>query len=428
MSDAAAGQHLQMPELTRRRFVGRSLVAAGGSFAAGSSLHPFAAALGTSLGGDIWAWEKRLSGVCSGCTPEAAIEFRVNGKALPVESEGNAFHAIARFAPGENEAAAVASLPDGRELRSAPVTPTARRDPRPTAKLAARIEGDSVVLDGTGSAPSAYEDAYIHTWSLQFPLANPARLEMVMANRGFWAAPAPATNGEYAVSLVVQDENGRADSGAAYDWTDDLDHGAREPAITSIAPVGAVMNAAVTGGGGEYDPDTMVMRFCNNNDVGARFLAAHGAGRYRAAPAMLLTLPELPCLDTGDEVGAEYQPYDQIRQIEWTDHHGLRADTKRLIAPRRGTPALRSRAWTPLTVTPAAPFFAYVRTGEKGDAPVVVLINFSATGQEASVALPEETAAAFAGVVSQSAFGAGNTWRRRTTAGSASRSPVGICG
>jgi glycosidase len=200
---------------------------------------------------------------------------------------------------------------------------------------------------------------------------------------------------------------------AAYDWTDELGHWAWGDALGGIAPVGKAMVDVLTDGGQGYHEDALVMRFLNNNDTGPRFVSTYGVDFYRTALAMLLTLPGLPCLYTGDEVGAEYQPYDQIGPIDWTDRHDLRATTKKLIALRRSTPALHSREWLPLTAEPATPLFAYLRTGrvvgsrrsEVGDQffrlptsdlrPVVVLLNFSGDDIEATVELPQVTAATF---------------------------------
>jgi len=75
----------------------------------------------------------------------------------------------------------------------------------------------------------------------------------------------------------------------------------------------------------------------------------------------------------------------------------LRDDTKKLIALRRGTPALHSRVWLPLTVEPATLLFAYLRTNDVGEEPVIVLLNFSATEIEAMIELPEAAAEYFQG-------------------------------
>ena len=98
---------------------------------------------------------------------------------------------------------------------------------------------------------------------------------------------------------------------AAYDWTDELGHWAWGDALGGIAPIGEAMVDVLTNGGQGYHDDALVMRFLNNNDTGPRSSPRHGVDFYRVALAMLLTLPGLPCLFTGDEVGAEYQPYAQ---------------------------------------------------------------------------------------------------------------------
>ena len=92
---------------------------------------------------------------------------------------------------------------------------------------------------------------------------------------------------------------------------------------------------------------------------------------------------------------AEYHPYAQRGPIDWTDRHGLRAFTKRLIGLRRDLPALHSRRWLPLAVEHAEPVFAYLRTDDADDNPVVVLLNLSGTDREGTVELPAVTAAAF---------------------------------
>jgi cyclomaltodextrinase len=579
------------------------------------------------LGGDAWTWKKTLAGTCPGCPPEATIGLLVNGTPVPAEREGDAFTAVARLDPGDNDVLAVATMPDGSEERSAPVTYTVRLEPRPTARLAARIDSDRVIFDGTGSEPSEYDVAAITTWSLTPREGNPALLDLAETELGVWSAAVPAADGEYYVSLTVEDDqdrtdfaasyvvvadgqarvpdpihersnwiaaaivygvvprnfdppgfkgvtarlddladlgvtalwfapitrtlpdlfgyevtdyfdvspeygtkedfralvaaahargirvlmdfvpnhtsiehpyaqdaaaNGRAsaywdfydrDPGgnlthyfnwthlpnlnydnpevarfmmeafsswvrefdvdgfrvdavwgikernpewltayleemnrikpdslliaeasardefyfeqgfdAAYDWTDELGHWAWGDALGGIAPIGEAMVDVLTDGGQRYHEDALVMRFLNNNDTGQRFISTYGVDFYRTALAMLLTLPGLPCLYTGDEVGAEYQPYGQTAPIDWTDRYDLRDATKKLIALRRGTPALHSREWLPLAAEPATPLFAYLRTTQNGQAPVVVLLNFSGTVVEAVVDLPDVAA------------------------------------
>jgi glycosidase len=178
-----------------------------------------------------------------------------------------------------------------------------------------------------------------------------------------------------------------SDFDAAYDWTDELGQWAWRDVFSGARPPGEVLINAITNEGKGCRADTLVLRFLNNNDTGPRFITTHGVGCYRAGMAMLLTLPGMPCLFTGDEVGAEYEPYKTPGPIDWTDQYGLRDDIRRLIGLRREIPALHSRAWKALEVSPADSLFAYLR-GDREMGQVVVVINFSPHEQIATIALP----------------------------------------
>lgn len=180
-----------------------------------------------------------------------------------------------------------------------------------------------------------------------------------------------------------------SDFDAAYDWTDELGQWAWRDVFTGERPPAEVLTEAITNEGQGYRPDAQVLRFLNNNDTGPRLITTHGVGCYRAALAMLLTLPGIPCLFTGDEVGAEFEPYTTPGPIDWTDREGLRDDIRRLITLRRQTPSLHSRSWEPLAVSPADALFAYLR-GDRETGQAVVVINFSPDEQLATIGLPAE--------------------------------------
>jgi glycosidase len=151
------------------------------------------------------------------------------------------------------------------------------------------------------------------------------------------------------------------------------------------------MPEALTNGGTGYDPDSLVFRFLNNNDTDMRFVSIYGVNYYRTALAMMLTLPGIPCIYTGDEVGAQFLPYEQLSDIDWADPNGLRPYVERLIHLRRDNPSLYSREWQQLEAEPSVPLFAYLRQGVgEENAPIVVVLNFSAEDIEASVTLPAE--------------------------------------
>ena len=186
---------------------------------------------------------------------------------------------------------------------------------------------------------------------------------------------------------------------AAYDWTDDLGVWAWTDAFDGSAPIAEGIRRALTSSHGDgYDPDSFVLRFLNNNDTGPRFITTHGVDRYRVASAMLLTLPGLPCVYAGDEVGAEFEPYAIAGAIDWTDRHNLRAHVRKLIRLRKELPGLGSRRWAVLTVEPAQHVLGYLRIAADGASPVLVLLNCGPDEVEAALD-PVEIEATLGGIV-----------------------------
>lgn len=180
---------------------------------------------------------------------------------------------------------------------------------------------------------------------------------------------------------------------AAYDWTGELGHWAWGPVFEGVAPIGRGMRQVLTNGGKGYHPDALIFRFLNNNDTDARFITTYGLDLYRVAAAMLLTLPGIPCLYTGDEIGAEFLPYGPTSPIDWSDRYDLRDHFVRLGGLRREHASLRSRQMTLLDVEPEGDILGYVRHGEQDQLPILVLLNFSDSNHDAAVALPPEMAA-----------------------------------
>jgi glycosidase len=96
----------------------------------------------------------------------------------------------------------------------------------------------------------------------------------------------------------------------------------------------------------------------------------------KVASALEFTVPGIPLLFGGDEIGARYQPYGPIEKIPWRDRSGFRAWYDGLIALRRRLPALRSPEIRVLG-SDWGSVIAYVRPGVPGGSPVLVLLNFS---------------------------------------------------
>jgi glycosidase len=116
-----------------------------------------------------------------------------------------------------------------------------------------------------------------------------------------------------------------------------------------------------------------VFRFLNNNDTGARFLSVHGEERYKLAVAMLLTLPGIACIYMGDEVGLEFEPYDDRGPVRWPENRELREYHRRLIGLRKDRLA-GFRQLTALGNDQSEQCLSYVLNGS--GPPMVCTFNF----------------------------------------------------
>jgi cyclomaltodextrinase len=163
---------------------------------------------------------------------------------------------------------------------------------------------------------------------------------------------------------------------AAYDWTQHVGQWAWSGIFDSPSAIAPYVDAALTDLGHGYPKDALVLRFLNNNDTEERFTSRYGTDMTRVAAAMLLTLPGIPELFTGDEVGAAYLPYSDEVPISWEDQFNLRSYYRTLIQLRETWPALHSRAWQPLETSPTTTAYTYARFGNAGQTPALVVLNF----------------------------------------------------
>jgi cyclomaltodextrinase len=174
---------------------------------------------------------------------------------------------------------------------------------------------------------------------------------------------------------------------AAYDWTDDLGRWAWEDVFSDREEIAVRLDRALAA-----DPRPgQVFRFLDNNDTGARFVSRYGPALTRAAAALVLTLPGIPCIYTGEEVGAEYEPYGPPGVVDWDDdRHGLREWYRALCHLRADRPALRAEGWARAQVAPErGDCYAYVRHGGADDEPLLVAVNFGVEEAQIQMTLPD---------------------------------------
>lgn len=176
-----------------------------------------------------------------------------------------------------------------------------------------------------------------------------------------------------------------------YDWTDHPGQWPWESAWEFPQEIQALLVPSLTNQGRGYPDDAIVLRFLNNNDTGVRFAERYGVELTRVASALQFTVPGIPLMFAGDEIGARYQPYSNLGRLPWKDRFGLRSWYDGLIGLRETLPALLSREMTALS-TDWGSVVAYVRPSVPGGDPVLVILNFSGRASptiEASPALDE---------------------------------------
>ncbi|BDG05631.1 alpha-amylase family glycosyl hydrolase [Anaeromyxobacter oryzae] len=159
---------------------------------------------------------------------------------------------------------------------------------------------------------------------------------------------------------------------AAYDWTGELGKWAWEKVFDDPSRIGRALDAALSS---HATPMYRVARFLNNNDTGERFVTRHGLATTRVAAVLMHALPGIAVVYTGDEVGAEFEPYEEGPPISWVDAHGLRPLYRRLAVLREELPALRRGSYRRVAVPGQPAAFAFLRdAGPAGRA--LVVLNF----------------------------------------------------
>ncbi len=161
---------------------------------------------------------------------------------------------------------------------------------------------------------------------------------------------------------------------AAYDWTEALGHWSWDGLFDDPRHIGPALDGALAS---TATPMDRVLRFLDNNDTGRRFVARHGVALTRLASVLVATLPGLAEVFTGEEIGADYQPYADPPPLDWSrDPSGLRAHYRRLAALRERLPALRDGAYRRVRVAGTDSAFAFLRDAGAAAGRALVVLNF----------------------------------------------------
>ncbi len=193
---------------------------------------------------------------------------------------------------------------------------------------------------------------------------------------------------------------------AAYDWTDEVGHWAWADVFHESQADLSVLDAALRVYERGHARGGRVLRFLDNNDTGPRFVSRHGAELERVAAALMFTVPGVPSLFTGQEVGARYQPYERQQPLAFTPDPSRFEYYRRLIDLRRREKALSHGDFIPLRVAGAGErVYAYARVPRGEGRPVIVVLDFGGQSVTARVELTPELTAAISGRRSEQLLG-----------------------
>ncbi|NOZ57058.1 MAG: DUF3459 domain-containing protein [Calditrichaeota bacterium] len=118
-----------------------------------------------------------------------------------------------------------------------------------------------------------------------------------------------------------------------------------------------------------FPKHALPMRYLENHDTG-RFVALYGEKATRLAAVLLFTLPGIPLVEYGQEVGET----SHRGIVQWTDPHRLRPFYRKLIHLRRSLTALRGRNLRALHAPASAGSYAYWRWDDSSG--VLIVANF----------------------------------------------------
>lgn len=173
---------------------------------------------------------------------------------------------------------------------------------------------------------------------------------------------------------------------AAYDWGSELGQWAWKDGFRNGSAFVERLHRGIAGSvDAARAAHALTLRFVDNNDTGDRFATRHGLEMARLGAALTMTLPGIPLVYTGQEVGADYQPYDDPEPIDWGANPALRESITQLAHLRHRLPVLRSDSFQRYERASAPGTYGYWR-GAAGDAErALVLLNFSTRAHEVRV-------------------------------------------
>jgi cyclomaltodextrinase len=192
---------------------------------------------------------------------------------------------------------------------------------------------------------------------------------------------------------------------AAYDWTADTswvsqwsweyEYHVRKSATIFNFPNanerGKMLSQALFHNGGNAHRK---LRFIENNDL-PRFIKEHQLERTKMAAALLFSLPGIPMLYNGQEIGVRGHPYSsgavfhRDSSIQSLDEEGLFSYYQKLIKMRMQYPALSDTAMRELSGSSEGGMVAFHRW--KDNENFIIIVNMDDTNADATIDIKEVT-------------------------------------
>ncbi len=153
----------------------------------------------------------------------------------------------------------------------------------------------------------------------------------------------------------------------------------------------ALLRAAMTNSGAGYAAAARIFRFMENNDT-FRFLATHDLARTKMVGAMMFSIPGIPLIFNGQEIGASTHPYNASsifaanRSIHSMDSYGLFSYYRKMALMRKGFPALTGGNFAEMPVSPGTSVYAYRRW--EGRQNLLAVINMGSSSVNAAITVP----------------------------------------
>lgn len=165
---------------------------------------------------------------------------------------------------------------------------------------------------------------------------------------------------------------------AAYDWS--WFNGLKNvlSGNGTVSTLNSIITSYLTS---SFPKNARPFRFLENQDE-QRFIEAFGIANTKTAAALLLTVPGVPMLYAGQEVGEE----TNRGNIDWKDPNNLEYYYQRLISIRKQNSALTFGDFQNLTNTASTQVYSYLRTFSKNN--VITNINFGPSPITANISVP----------------------------------------